>query len=113
MIMRFLSHVFNKFIRWFKPTDQKLKIINLDESPSYYTDNTLYLVGDSSVYFVELKCPCGCGDLIQLKTFGSKPSWEIAINQEGGATLAPSVWRTKGCKAHFFIRDSKVIWVSS
>jgi hypothetical protein len=57
-------------------------------------------------------CPCGCGEIVKLglgKEF--HPKWKIRI-RKNFVTFLPSI-NEEGfiCKSHFFIKDSKVIWV--
>jgi hypothetical protein len=38
------------------------------------------------------------------------PSW-IACGATGDrASLHPSIWRIRGCRSHFFIKDGRIIW---
>ena len=57
-----------------------------------------------------LLCPCGCGDVVSLPLVGSGPRWEIVELRENKFTIVPSVSRIVGCKSHFFIRKSEVVW---
>jgi len=34
-------------------------------------------------------------------------------NRDGTITLKPSVWRTKGCRSHFLVRNSRIDWCRS
>lgn len=83
----------------------------MEEAPDHPTKRTLYLVGESSNYWLAvLRCPCGCGEAISLPmTEGAEPCWQFNGNMNS-PTLSPSVWRTEGCASHFFLRGGKVVW---
>lgn len=71
----------------------------------------LYAIGCDCPWLASMLCPCGCGDLIQLSLLErDSPSWRLTVDESGSPTLAPSVWRSKGCRSHFFVRDGYVIW---
>ncbi|MEQ9145535.1 MAG: DUF6527 family protein [Parvibaculaceae bacterium] len=58
-----------------------------------------------------MRCPCGCGDTIILQLIPeAKPRWTLSQSRGGYPTLHPSVHRQTGCKAHFWLRDGKIIW---
>jgi len=58
------------------------------------------------------RCPCGCRHVISLSLQRiHKPSWKVHRNEAGRPTVHPSVWQTKGCRSHFWIRDGRVYWV--
>jgi hypothetical protein len=59
-----------------------------------------------------MKCPCGCKETIFLNLDKStSPSWRLN-NQGKGPSLYPSVWRQKGCQAHFCIIKGKIKWIN-
>lgn len=85
---------------------RRLTIELSTELPDELHANTLYLVGDSQPWQAALLCPCGCGAPIQLSLLPTdSPSWTVSSGRKG-VTLSPSIWRTDGCRAHFFVRDS-------
>jgi hypothetical protein len=73
----------------------------------------LYIIGTTDEpWQVELICPCGCKDKIVLPVNDStSPRWELKITNQHTPTLHPSIWRSKGCKSHFFLQNGKVEWV--
>jgi Family of unknown function (DUF6527) len=73
----------------------------------------LYVVGTRKIQkWATFLCPCGCRDRIELYLGPHRrPRWTIAFSRHG-ATLKPSVWQTRGCGAHFFVRDGRVDFVS-
>jgi len=69
------------------------------------------LVDGGAPWSVGMQCPCGCGDTLELILLPSvKPNWKLAIDAKGRPTLSPSVWRSTGCRAHFWLRSGKVNW---
>jgi hypothetical protein len=73
--------------------------------------SSIYTVGDPAKWAI-LECPCGCGDTIDVNLMTSrKPVWQLSII-DGKATFHPSLWVPKeNCGAHFWIRQSTIIWV--
>ncbi|MGK5076537.1 DUF6527 family protein [Janthinobacterium sp. ZB1P44] len=70
------------------------------------------LQDDGENWSVGFRCPCGCGDTIELPLLHNvKPRWDIRVDARRRPTLAPSVWKTTGCKSHFWVRDGKIVWV--
>ncbi|WP_425571243.1 DUF6527 family protein [Novipirellula rosea] len=58
-----------------------------------------------------MACPCGCKSRIQLCCIpGSRPRWTFDVHENNTITLHPSVWRTVGCRSHFFLRNGRVSW---
>ena len=58
--------------------------------------------------WAHLACP-KCGDHIQLPLAG-KERWSVKVDLLRRPTLAPSIWETEGCGAHFFVRDGELVW---
>lgn len=84
-----------------------------DEIPDKVQRNTVYIEGCSkSPDFAALICPCGCNERISLSLLKcSRSSWSVSIDIFGRVSLNPSIWRTKGCKSHFFLKNGKIVWV--
>lgn len=72
----------------------------------------LYVVGGESPKWAVLKCPCGCGDTIDVNLMKSRnPVWQLSI-VNGKPSFHPSLWVPKEkCGAHFWIKNGKIIWV--
>ncbi|MGN6604531.1 MAG: DUF6527 family protein [Ginsengibacter sp.] len=61
-------------------------------------------------WVIVMTCPCGCREKIYLNTLPiEQPCWKINQTMKG-LTISPSIWRTKGCKSHFFVEKGKLIW---
>lgn len=59
-----------------------------------------------------LNCPCRCGRRIDLNLIKGQDQHCSASIQHGKISLKPSIWlRADPCRSHFFVRDSKVLWV--
>jgi hypothetical protein len=82
-----------------------------EDLPDQIEAKRVYLVGEDDPWQAAMQCPCGCKGLIQLSlvTF-DKPSWQATLGTYGALTLRPSVWRTKGCRAHFVLQDGRIYW---
>jgi len=85
---------------------------SMDEFPETVKANVIYHVGEKEFKWVAvLKCPCGCGDTIQLNLLkDSSPCWRVKIHSNGDISLYPSVNRTINCKSHFNITKNNVRW---
>ena len=83
----------------------------LGELPDQAENRVLYLLGNPHPWSATLLCPCHCGTLIQLSLIeADSPRWALEHSLLGLPTLSPSVWRTKGCQAHFFLRQGRISW---
>lgn len=67
---------------------------------------------DQIVWGGVLQCPCGCGESIHLNFVrGHDAVWKYRVQPDGTITLSPSVWKNRGCRSHFFVRDGVLVWV--
>ena len=60
---------------------------------------------------VNLRCPCGCGELTVLSLHPSR--WHVYFDGKSvslDGSTGGSVWARSGCGSHYFIRDNAVIW---
>lgn len=89
--------------------------IPVTEWPLEPAPRILYRLGDSDCEWAAgLQCPCGCKAFIQLSLVpDASPSWRIERRRSGEFTLIPSVWRTVGCRSHFIIYCSRILWCRS
>jgi hypothetical protein len=66
---------------------------------------------DDEDWSVGLRCPCGCGQRLEMLLLKDvKPRWDISVDRAGYVSLQPSVWVREGCKSHFWVRAGKVVW---
>lgn len=109
--MRRVSRFFQGIAQRFQP---KYIFVMVEELPQKLDIHKLYIVGEGRYrWSVALLCPCGCGDTIQLNVRNdAHPFWRI-IEKKGLISLEPSIWRSKGCRSHFFLRNGKIQWYYS
>ena len=97
---------------WIGP--RRINTIYVEELPDSLQERRLYVIGGSNPWFAALVCPCGCTEIIQISLLPNDlPRWNLKIDHNGLPTLWPSVWRTKGCRSHFFLRDGLILWCPS
>ena len=61
---------------------------------------------------INLRCPCGCGDLTVLSLHPSR--WHIHFDGKSVSLNGPtggSVWANSGCGSHYKIQENAVIWL--
>lgn len=102
-LLRFLSRK--------KPTYQLIEVDDIPIEP--FPNDHIYLVGvKEHKWCIVFTCPCGCSEQIILNMLeSSKPRWTVEKNSKNDFSIFPSIHRKVGCKAHFFIRHSDVIFV--
>lgn len=112
----------DKFWSWFAgiqktlgraaPPGYRLAFCSETKAPDAVAPLTVYVIrSGSNQKWAQLKCPCGCGDVILLNLSQSRrPRWGVTSSLLRKATIFPSVWRTDGCRSHFFIRRGQVDW---
>jgi hypothetical protein len=87
-----------------------------EELPDKLQEGIIYLEARTwqprdQPYWARFLCPCGCGELTMISLqAGHHPCWSAMVDPKGRVTLSPSVARTVGCKAHYFIKEGNVIW---
>ena len=107
-----------KITRWFRRLWGKygparhLQILEGDTLPSELPARDLVLTrDDGDDWSVGMRCPCGCGDTIELMILReARPRWDISVNEAGRPSLHPSVWRKSGCRSHFWVREGRILW---
>jgi hypothetical protein len=90
----------------------RLQLVRTDELPSRLSPSRLYVVGERGEdWFAAMMCPCGCGATIDLNLVPpGRPCWNLSVHADGSPTLSPSVWRRVDCRAHFFVRNGRIVW---
>ena len=72
-------------------------------------ENVIVLeIRDGYLKWAHLVCP-QCGDHIQLPLAG-KERWSVNVDYLRRPTLAPSIWETDTCGAHFFVKKGELLW---
>jgi hypothetical protein len=85
----------------------KYSYSRVDEIPEQPKKDCVYIIGDLP-WLLLFKCPCGCRATIQLNLLiEDDPCWRFTIYRNR-ISIYPSVWRIKGCKSHFWIKNGKV-----
>jgi Family of unknown function (DUF6527) len=86
--------------------------VSVAELPNSLKPHTIYVVGEARHrWYAAFLCPCGCGETIQASLLEkSRPHWTLTERWDGAASLHPSVWRTKGCRSHFWLRVGRIRW---
>lgn len=100
-----------RFLRWWRRHRGRLEVTRTAEVPATLRRGVLALVGeDQEPWAAVLICPCGCDARTELLLApGAETFWRLSQGR-AGTTLTPSVWRTSGCRSHYFIRDSTIVW---
>jgi hypothetical protein len=91
---------------------RRIRYENLEELPDTLNPATLYVAGEGPhAWGAAMLCPCGCGDVVQLNLLKqARPCWAIRHHRDGTVSVIPSIWRTKGCRSHFSIRQGRIHW---
>ncbi|HBM13265.1 MAG TPA: hypothetical protein DD390_11275 [Rhodospirillaceae bacterium] len=106
--------IFRWLSRWWDRNGPKRKLILVDgdSPPEIIRSRNLYLAKDDGEdWSVAMRCPCGCGDRLELMlATEARPHWSVRSKPNAPPTLQPSVWRKAGCKSHFWVRDGRIVW---
>ena len=90
----------------------KLRPIFVDVLPSFDDIKAGELWISHKYRTVNLRCPCGCGDLTVLSLHPSR--WHVHFDGKSVSLEGPtggSVWANSGCGSHYRIRKNAVIWL--
>lgn len=89
-----------------------LLTVRVDEEPEPLQPSTLYLLGNSrKPWAAIILCPCGCKEIVRLNLLvEARPCWTATNHFDCTTSLNPSIFRTTGCKSHFWIRHGVVEW---
>lgn len=93
----------------------KLKTAFVEELSDELDGDILYVIGENGHWwFAAVRCPCGCDAILHMNLLpDARPRWKLTLHYDKTATLHPSVWRTKDCRSHFFIRKGRIEWCIS
>lgn len=91
---------------------RRIRLVEGDALPERLPWRDLVLTrDDGDDWSVGMKCPCGCGQTIELLVLDdAKPRWDILIDESDLPTLHPSVWRKTGCRSHFWVKKGRIRW---
>ena len=60
---------------------------------------------------VNLRCPCGCGELTVLSILPSR--WHVCFDGKSVSLTGPtggSVWTSSDCGSHYSIQNNEIVW---
>lgn len=82
----------------------------LDAPPDRVSLETVYItVISGTAITATMLCPCGCASQIDLNLDRHiRPYWSLIVHWNGAVSLSPSVWRTSGCRSHFWLKNGRL-----
>lgn len=91
---------------------RRLQVVDGDSLPAHIPYRNVVLARDADGdWCVGMRCPCGCGEKIELLLIREvSPRWNLNIDVRGLPSLHPSVWLAKGCRSHFWLRHGRIHW---
>jgi hypothetical protein len=97
---------------WPSRKPKLFRSIRVEEFPDKLEQAKVYLAGEGdNLWAASMICPCGCGEVIELNLLKqARPRWSAQEHSDGTISLAPSVWRQKGCRSHFYVRHGRIDW---
>ena len=111
--MHLIQRVAGFFSNLFWPSSrpQQYKAVTTPDKPRRLAPTAVYIVGDKRPWLLLMVCPCGCGATIQLNLLPEdRPCWQLTTHVDGTISAHPSIWRTEGCRSHFFLRRGSIKW---
>jgi hypothetical protein len=81
-------------------------------NPDEIVNGIMLIVKDGqSEKWAFFRCPCGCGQRIQLSLSQLKrQKWIVMVDLMSRPTVNPSVRQLSGCKSHFWINRGNIEW---
>lgn len=90
---------------------RKISCVIVQDLPGKPAPGVCYVAIDHNApWATAMQCPCGCGESITLNLVGSHAMWSLHMPALSTASLFPSIWRTNGCKSHFWLRCGRIVW---
>lgn len=88
------------------------KMATASELPVVLVPGVVYVLGENGYrWSAAFRCPCGCGATVQLNLLpAARPCWSVTAHRDRAVSLSPSVWRSVGCRSHFFMRYGRIEW---
>lgn len=86
--------------------------VDIDEPPEDHElcDGLLFReVRGGHPKWAHFSCP-RCREHISVSIATGPNSWRLKVDFLHRPTLAPSIWQTGSCGAHFFIRSGRIDW---
>lgn len=101
-----------RFLDWLN-SQRRLRIMLVEDPPDTLEPGLVYLIGDNPdhPWCAALLCPCGCKADIRLSLIPTdEPRWRVSPSPSDSVTIRPSIWRTKGCRSHFYVFKGRIVW---
>ncbi|HEY1544961.1 MAG TPA: DUF6527 family protein [Xanthobacteraceae bacterium] len=97
---------------WPRRKPRVIRAVRVEDFPDKLEQSMVYLAGEGPhLWAAAMICPCGCGEVIELNLLKqTRPCWSAQEHADGSVTLHPSVWRQKGCRSHFIVRQGQIVW---
>ncbi|WP_460970886.1 DUF6527 family protein [Spirosoma migulaei] len=113
--MNMLHRLWKRFLDFIRKRPVPYTYEHVRDFPDIWKARTVYLLGKpDQEWLAGMICPCGCGQPIELLLLETEwPRWKLTRHEDNSLTLKPSIWRTAGCKSHFFLRKGNIEWCSS
>ena len=110
----FFARIWAWILSWFVRPIHPLKTLFVEELPEFLNPKAIYVIGEGSHrWFVAMACPCGCHATLEVSLLHEAiPRWTLIEHSNGTISLNPSIWRTVGCRSHFFLQQGKIKWCS-
>jgi hypothetical protein len=95
--------------------EPQLMYEQVEDLPEVLRPDIFYVAGEAPHFWAAaMLCPCGCDAPIHLNLIPQQhPSWRVTLRDGRFVSATPSVWRTRGCRSHFFVRDGRIEWCRS
>jgi hypothetical protein len=112
LIKRWWGALRSRLPAWLIRRPAPLITVRVEELPDVLDANSVYVVGEGNhLWFAALVCPCGCGETLHMSLLPEgHPRWTFIEHRNGTASLDPSVWRTRGCRSHFWLYQGIIYW---
>jgi len=113
-IFRLIKEFWKLILTFLAGRNKPFKTVRISELPDNLKNNTVYIMGEGEhLWHAVMTCPCGCGAKIYASLLeDDKPYWQLTQHEDGTISLHPSIWRTKGCESHFFLKNGFIHWVN-
>ena len=94
-----------------QPSPYETLSVESDPPKPMHPQVVYIVVEDGLPWNVSFMCPCSCGGEVHLNLLSDeRPCWQVLQHWHGLISLQPSVWRTNGCRSHFWFRRGRAYW---
>lgn len=112
-ILRFLQTLLKPLTAKVAAPPDVLRVVRIKElDPDKLRDGHVYIESRGGKdRWLHMRCPCGCREVISVNLMVShRPCWSVTWHSDGTLSVFPSLDKAVGCKSHFFIQRSRVVW---